>query len=104
MSIPAEVSGAADTYAVLTLTDWDQDKVISNGKNLFEYPYTVANGWYYMTVTAVDEGNIRYRFDADADTRTDTGWYMPKKMHELDTDGAVYKWWSKVIYGGYSGQ
>ena len=59
VSIPAEVSGAADTYAVLTLTDWDQDKVISNGKNLFEYPYTAANGWYYMTVTAVDEGNIR---------------------------------------------
>lgn len=103
VSIPAEVSGAADTYAVLTLTDWDQDKVISNGKNLFEYPYTVANGWYYMTVTAVDEGNIRYRFDADADTRMDTGWYMPKKMHELDTDGAVYKWWNKVCYGDCSG-
>lgn len=101
--IPADVSGAADTYAVLTLTDWDQDKVISNGKNLFEYPYTAANGWYYMTMTAVDEGNIRYRFDADADTRTDEGWYMPKKMYELDTDSAVYKWWSKVIYGGYSG-
>lgn len=101
--IPADVSGAADTYAVLTLTDWDRDKVVSNGKNLFDYPYTTANGWYYMTVTAVDEGNIRYRFDADADTRTDEGWYMPKKMYELDAESAVYKWWSKVIYGGYSG-
>lgn len=101
--IPEDVSGAADTYAVLTLTDWDQDKVISNGKNLFEYPYTTANGWYYMTMTAVDEGNIRYRFDADADTRTDEGWYMPKKMYELDTGDAVYKWWSNVCYGRFSG-
>ena len=98
--IPKEVSGAADTYAVLTLTDWDN---IADGTNLFSYPYKTANGWYYMTVTAVAEGNIRYRFDADADTRTDEGWYMPKKMYELDADSAVYKWWNNVIYGGYSG-
>ena len=30
--IPAEVSGVADTYAVLTLTDWDRDKVVTNEK------------------------------------------------------------------------
>lgn len=99
--IPAEVSGAADTYAVLTLTDWDN--VADGGTNLFQYPYKLANGWYYMTVTAVDEGNVRYRFDADADTRTDEGWYMPKKMYELDTGSDVYKWWSNVCGGRYSG-
>ena len=97
VKIPASVSGADNTYAVLALTT---DDYVTAADNLFEYVGSSANGWYYMTMTAGGDGNVHCRFDADADTRLDGEWYMPRLLRDMS--GEVGEWWRSLRYG-YAG-